>query len=175
MGERIEISQIDLTVDQTQVFHDERGFSLVEVLVALLVLAVGMLGLAALQNMGLRLGHQSYERTQATLLIYEMIDRMRANPAGVTNGDYSIPSLTNTAPTAATDCGSGACTPTQMAKYDMNQWISTITGASGAQNTPLTGGEGAIVKAAATSRYDISIRWQEQDVGMLQTVTVQLP
>ena len=58
------------------------GFSLIEVLVALFVLSIGLLGLAALQTTGLRFSHQSYERTQATLQAYDIIDRMRTNKSG---------------------------------------------------------------------------------------------
>ena len=59
----------------------ERGFSLIEVLIALLVLAIGLLGLAALQAQGLRFNHDAYVRTQATHIAYDIVDRMRANRA----------------------------------------------------------------------------------------------
>ncbi len=56
------------------------GFSLLEVLIALLVLSIGLLGLAGLQTLGLKFNMQSYQRTQAALLAYDIVDRMRANP-----------------------------------------------------------------------------------------------
>ncbi|MCG8325881.1 MAG: type IV pilus modification protein PilV [Thiotrichales bacterium] len=55
------------------------GFSLMEVLIALLVLSVGLLGLAALQAVSLKANHSAYQRTQATFLAYDIMDRMRAN------------------------------------------------------------------------------------------------
>lgn len=175
----------------------QRGFNLIEVLVTLIVLAVGLLGLATLQNLGLRLGHQSYERTQATLLIYDIIDRMRANPAGVTAGNYLI-ALTASPPSAGTDCGSVACTaPAAMAAYDLNQWLSTITGTATIPNPGITrptlvGGQAEITRVGAVlagggALYDISIRWLEQRQGvdtsgvelapdlMTQTMRVRLP
>jgi len=167
--------------------RQQRGFNLLEVLIALVVLSLGLLGLAALQNMGLRLGNESYQRSQATLLIYEMIDRMRANAVGVQTGAYALP-LTNTAPAVTQDCTLGGikCSAAQMAAYDMNQWISTITGTNNGTNvvqTPprptLSGGEASIVLKAALPNdqyvYDVSIQWQEQDVTQVQTVTAQLP
>jgi len=158
--------------------RQQAGFNLLEVLIALLVLAVGLLGLAALQNMGLRLGHQSYERTQAVLLVEEMIDRMRANPAGVTANNYTL-AQTSSPPSATTDCSSAFCTYSDMAEYDLNQWISTITGTPTAMNPGVTrpalvSGTGAIV-AVGGSLFDVTVTWQEQDSQQTQTVRVQLP
>ena len=56
-----------------------RGFSLLEVLIALVVLAVGLLGFALLQTMSLRFAQSANHRTQATNLAYDLLDQMRAN------------------------------------------------------------------------------------------------
>lgn len=160
----------------------QRGFNLIEVLIALVVLSLGLLGLAALQNMGLRLGNESYQRSQATLLIYEMIDRMRANAAGVQTGAYLL-AITNSAPALTQDCTLGgiACTPAQMANYDMNQWISTITGTNNGTNVvqsparPALPGAQASIVSMGGSLYDVSIQWQEQNITQTQVVRVQLP
>jgi len=160
----------------------QTGFSLLEVLIALLILAVGLLGLAALQNMGLRLNSQSYERTQATILIDDMVDRMRANSAGVVAGDYNslMPTLTNVPPTAAQNCEVTVCASTSaVASYDANRWITTIAG-TGAQRAALAGGMGRITPAGGVAGggllFDISVSWQEQNLPPnVQTVRVQLP
>ena len=60
----------------------QRGVSLLEVLITVLVLSVGLLGLAALQATGTKFNHGAYLRTQATALAYEMSDRMRTNIDG---------------------------------------------------------------------------------------------
>lgn len=144
-------------------------------MIALLVLAVGLLGLAALQNMGLRLNHQSYERTQATILIDDMIDRMRANPAAVVAGTYSL-AMTNTPPTATQDCEAGICTtPSAVAAYDMNRWITAIAGTATLRGA-VAGGQGGIAPGAGPSLFVISVSWQEQNLAAVtQQVTVQLP
>lgn len=175
----------------------QRGFNLVEVLITLIVLAVGLLGLATLQNLGLRLGHQSYERTQATILIYDIIDRMRANPQAVLGGNY-ITTLTDTPPTLGGNCGTAYCDPVAMATYDLNQWLSNITGTSTIANPGITrptlvGGQGEILRmgapavAGSGAVYDVKIQWLEQRKGkdaggvelapevMSQTVRVHLP
>lgn len=66
------------------------GFSLIEVLVAILVLAVGMLGIAALQATALRNSQSSFERSQAVVESYSIIDAMRANRDAAIIGGYDI-------------------------------------------------------------------------------------
>jgi type IV pilus assembly protein PilV len=71
--------------------HDFRaccgGFTLVEVLVAALVLAVGLLGLAGLQLASMKSNHSAYLRSQATVAAYDLLDRMRADPGAFTGDD----------------------------------------------------------------------------------------
>lgn len=57
------------------------GFSLIEALIALLILAIGLLGFALLQTMNLRFTQSAQQRTQATNLAYDLLDQMRANRA----------------------------------------------------------------------------------------------
>lgn len=78
------------------------GFSMIEVLVSLLVLALGLLGFALLQTMNLRYTQSADHRTHATNLAYDLLDQMRANRhvaheyAGVTGADMEPGSVTNT-------------------------------------------------------------------------------
>lgn len=150
----------------------QAGFTLLEVLVALLILSFGLLGLAALQTFGLRFTHQSYERTQATYLIEDIIERMRANPAGVQNGDYLIARTNNPAAAgASTNCLAANCTdPKAMAKHDLERWITTVT-------RVLALGEVEIARTTGATfpLYDIRVFWRENDMNMSQRVTVQLP
>jgi len=59
----------------------QRGFTLIEALITAIVMAVGLLGLAGLQIAGMKSNHSAYLRSQATIASYDLIDRMRANPA----------------------------------------------------------------------------------------------
>jgi type IV pilus assembly protein PilV len=67
-----------------------RGLTLVEILVALLVLSIGLLGFAALQTTSLRFNTSAYYRTQATALAYDLADRMRANRQAAIDGAYTV-------------------------------------------------------------------------------------
>ena len=66
----------------------QRGFTLMEVLIAVLVLAVGLLGLAALQLAGMKSNHGAYLRSQATIAVYDLLDRVRADPAAFAGGPF---------------------------------------------------------------------------------------
>lgn len=147
----------------------QRGFSLLEVLIALLILSLGLLGLAALQAFGLKFTYQSYQRTQATYLIGDIVERMRANPVATRNNDYLI-NMTGSVPAPSQDCLISACTATEMAQFDLQRWITTI-------NSVLAQGRGEVRTnpAAGAPLYDIRVSWVEHDLNMTQTITVQLP
>ena len=111
-----------------------RGLALMEALVAVVLLSACALAYAALQMRGLAAGHSAMWRSKATLLAYEMADRMRANRAAVASGQYN--SLT--APQGSGACGStSACTPAAMAQLDYAQWSATL-------GRELPGGSGVV-------------------------------
>lgn len=93
----------------------QQGFTLLEVMIALLILSIGLLGLAALQTTGLRSNQMASMRTLATQFTYDMMDRMRSNPAGVAAGEYEI---------ARTD--STATTPATTTEIDLAEWRNNV-------------------------------------------------
>lgn len=105
----------------------QQGFSMLEVLIAVLVFSLGMIGLAGLLIFAIKSNHVAYLRTQATFLAHNMADRMGANPVGVWgdagtsyyNGDYPVSASTSS-------CASG-CGPQQLADYDKAQWSTQLT------------------------------------------------
>lgn len=117
----------------------QQGFTMLEVLIAVVVLSIGLLGLASLQATSLRLNQQALMRSQEAHLVYDMIDRMRANMSAVNAGNYDLPTL----PTSSdTDCTSytgttTGCTVAAMAAQDYFEWNAAITAA-------LAGGEGIV-------------------------------
>lgn len=151
----------------------QRAFTLLEVMVALLVLSIGLLGLAGLQVFGLKFGHQSYERTQTTLLIYDLADRMRANPQGVMSGDYTNP-IPASAPTPSCETATlTPCSPAQLAADDLYRWSQDV-------KARLAGAGYSIVANPITSPlylpfYTITVNWNENGLPMSQSMNVQLP
>ncbi len=94
------------------------GFSLLEILIAIIILSIGMLGLAALQAASLKTNHGAYHKTQATYLAYDMVDRLRANKQAAMNGNYNILEA------AAKPAADGT-----LPNDDLNDWITSIEGA----------------------------------------------
>jgi type IV pilus assembly protein PilV len=127
--------------------HMQRGFTLVEALVALLVLSIGLLGVAGLQLSSLRANTSSAYRSQATFLAYDIADRMRANRQAALKGDYLI--------------GFGDAAPTStasVASRDLNAWRGRVTGGS-----VLPGGANAEIAWADAANGVIKIRIQWTD------------
>lgn len=98
-----------------------QGFTLLEVLVAVLVFSFGLLGIAGMMTISIRNNHNGYLRSQANFMAENMMDRMRANPVALWNGDYN-----GTASTGNVDCT--ACTFTELANYDTQSWARSLIG-----------------------------------------------
>lgn len=133
-----------------------RGFTLIEVLVTLLVLSIGLLGLAALQASSIKFNQSAYMRTQATILAYDILDRMRANRVAANAGSYATSSA-NSASDYTTSCnGTGAnCTAPQIASHDLREWKTTI-------ESTLPGSTAQISQTPASGTgviHNVTIRW----------------
>ena len=147
-----------------------QGFSLVEVLVALLVLSIGLLGLAALQTTSLQYNTGSYLRTQATFLAYDIIDRMRANSAAVADSDgngYDQP--VSSMVVSGVNCHATNCTSAELALYDVRSWYDRAVATL--PNTTVTP---PTIQIDAARQATITIRWMERDLPMRQDWIVQL-
>ncbi len=113
----------------------QTGLTLIEVLIAVVVLAIGLLGIAGLQSAALSNNLISYQYTQASSLAQAMIERMRANRDGVRNGAYAI-AADATPPAAAVNCASSACTSAQQAQWDIATIYSQVSSSVGTTNIP---------------------------------------
>ncbi|WP_166166395.1 type IV pilus modification protein PilV [Pseudomaricurvus alcaniphilus] len=103
----------------------QRGAGLIEVMIGLFVLAIGLLGMASLQNNAVRMNNTSYRYSQAVLLASDITERMRANRYVLS--DYA--SGFSDSVTASTDCAAANCSDAQIAKWDVVQWRAAVADA----------------------------------------------
>ena len=143
------------------------GFSLIEVLIALIIMSVGMLGIAGLYVHSMQAGRTSLFRHHAVTLAGDVADRIRANPrAGVAYEDAG--------PGAGTEefgCvgGGGDCSPEEMAAHDMALWDQQ------AQATLPNGDVLVIYTNAVPSMYTVTVTWQEAGYAEDPSYSISFP
>lgn len=155
------------------------GFTLIEVLVSMVILAVGILALISLQINAMRNTQGGYMRAQASLMAYDITDRMRANTPAVTAQNYDI-ALLAASPVVVTCLGIAAdCTSQQLAAFDVEQWRTILA-------NYLPTGTGAIgtVPGAGTTVVTVTVQWVDPltadpanaNLGVeTLTITTELP
>jgi len=158
-------------------FAAQRGFTMLEVMITLVVFAIGMLGMAGMQVIAKKNNFEAAQRTAATALAYDIIERMRANPTQLQEfaGDASTPpgalggaSRGTSAPTP--NCASTSCSAYQLSQYDLWEWEQALDGASEVSNGNSAGGLAlptaclsTTVASGATNRsglYAVAIAWR---------------
>lgn len=146
--------------------HD-RGFSLLEVLIALIVFSIGLLGVAAMMVSAVRGNHQAYHHSQAVYVATAMADGLRANLAAVNAGTYNTGWISSSTPNNCTDCSAA-----NLAARDLAAWTQMAS-----QRLP--GGEiqiacnavaGSTLPASAFNGVcTLGVRWSEVgDTGQSQ-------
>lgn len=136
-----------------------RGVSMIEVLVTMVIIAFGMLGMAGLQVRMQASEMESYQRSQALLLLNDMANRMATNRAAVLAGSYAIAS---TSPVGAgMTCEAPPGTPTTVQR-DVYEWCMALQGAGevkgGAKVGAMIGGRGCI-EAIGGGDYMLTVAW----------------
>lgn len=119
--------------------REQTGFSLVESLIAVLLVSIGLLGLASLQSLSLRNGNSAAQRVEATGLSYDLLDRMRANRAQALAGGYAV----------ALGARKAGAT---LADTDVNDWKTELAAA-------LPGGDGAVLMEGQV--VTITVVWED--------------
>lgn len=145
----------------------QRGTSLLEVLITIVILAFGLLGLAGLQGKIQLAEMESFQRAQATLLLSDMIERVSANRANAAN--YVSANAVGTGDTQPADCTTLAVG----ASRDICEWSNALKGASeqiGSTNTgAMQGGRGCVTQVQAPDPtplvclpgvYRVTVVWQ---------------
>lgn len=138
----------------------EKGFTLVEVLVAVVVLSIGLLGLAGLQATSLKNNNSSYQRSVASMLAYDMLDRIRANRDGLIAGNFN--SVDPGAFPSDPGCSASNCTESELAQYDIYEWGQQL-------GNLLPAGTGKIEGNGANTIFTITVMWDDERTGATGT------
>ncbi len=120
--------------------NTQTGVSMVEVLVAIMILSVGLLGLAGLQSAGLTHNQSANSRSTASMLAYGLLDSMRANRVVAEVGAYDIA------------LGSSLSAGTSMTSQDINSWLNELA-------RSLPAGTGSVTTVGG--RVMITIQWDD--------------
>lgn len=135
----------------------QAGLTLIEILIALVVLSVGLLGLANLQAVSLQANHNAYLRSQAVFLAYDAVDRMRANRGPALAEEYDI-ALGDSAPAS----------PATVHERDLKEWRDFLA-------TTLPSGTGSIDVADGIAT--VVVQWDDsrgQEAPVTLTIETEL-
>jgi type IV pilus assembly protein PilV len=147
----------------------QRGFTLIEVLVAMLVLSIGVLGVAGMQVTALKNLQSSSSFGVAAMLSNDMADRMWVNQAQALANSYNHVKVFKT----GANCVDAACSATQMAQFDVAEWQQNIQGyttADGVVVPPmLPSALGSITRDGVTRSFEIGIYWDDDHSGSTDT------
>jgi len=137
----------------------QAGFSMIEVLISLVLIAVAMFGHAGLQLNAMKFAKGGATRMQAVFLSNELAERMEANKAGSLAGNYVVASVTSTPSTAGADCMAGPCDAATLASYDLSEWTNRVATALPSSSWQIT------VAPGNPSTYTILVNWENRRVN----------
>ncbi len=145
----------------------QAGASMVEIVVTIIIIAIGLLGVASLQANTMRYLKVANQRTEATQAAYDLSERMRANGQGVrdpASGATSYTYLTDYATTVASlpampTCAASRCTAAEVAAIDINEWQRGLA-------NRLVDGAGYVVPVLPTG-YDVIVMWKEPNLSII--------
>jgi type IV pilus assembly protein PilV len=142
----------------TSTFRLQRGVGLIEVLVAVLILALGMLGMAGLQSKSLRASQSSYARSQAVMLSYYMMDAMRADRKNAIALAYNIDTL----------CKSDSLTTNTLPNNNRKHWIDNMRKSLGDSETTC-----GTIGCDASGLCTVKVIWNDERAGGLGEQTFE--
>lgn len=152
-----------VTATGSRQYHN-RGVGLIEVLISLLVIGIGILGMAGVHSSSLQYNQSSYLQSQATFLATDMLDRIQANGSlaksssnyqvGLNDSEYSQ-CIQSGYPNT---CETGSCTPEEMAAYDILQWKFQLA-------CQVPGSQGSITYQDSGDARTYTIRLSFPDMG----------
>ena len=155
-----------MKLGNTGQFNSQRGFSLFELLIALLVLSIGLIGLATLQAQGIRSNYSASSRSEATFLAIDIADRMRSNMRNTLTLDENLTALANNYtidtnaddrydPTSTTDVAT-QCANVNLSITNACEWEAAI-------ENLLPVGRGLVTRTGGV--FLITLMWDDERTG----------
>ena len=148
----------------------QAGVGLIEVLLAVVILSIGFLAAAQMQIEGMQANQAALFSSQANFMLRDMTDRMRANPQGVSNGDYDTMDTTNTVTLPTCITSQSPCSPADIAAADLYNWRSKFYAPPGSTNFVASlpssaniAARGDISYDLANNTYTLTMYWSESD------------
>ena len=139
------------------------GFSLLEILISLVIMSVGMVGLAGLKLVAIKGTNEAHFRHEASLLMADLADRMRANEEAVDNGAYELSTAVDLSTAPSPDCSSTACTADELAEYDQYQIAKKMSVAMPGSLLRITcPNNDCSTVADVKAEHTIAINWKER-------------
>lgn len=129
----------------------QRGFTLLEVLIAVVILSIGLLGMATLMMTSVQASQGAYLRGQASLLAYDFSERTRLNHALASSADDYLLDA-NDSPGERPECGDDGCTDIEQAQLDLHQWQTMLA-------SSIPGARANITRS--NNQYSVEIIWVE--------------
>lgn len=150
----------------------QRGFTLVEILVSVLILAFGLLGIGAMLGLTLKSNSSSFLKQLAVQSAYNITERLRANRDMALAGHYNLNNLvTSGTPllpaTPTPDCSATPCTPTELASYDRWDWLVHEVAA----RLPAGCASVTAVAEASNLRVTVTLQWDDRPAQSLLGVS----
>ena len=155
--------------------HRQSGISMLEVLVSIIIVAVGLLGMAGLSARSTTAEYESYQRVQALILVADMVDKINANRKAA--GCYALTDANSGSPALGTGsnwapaCNAyGTILEQSRAVADLNEWNGKLLGAAELQSGDavgaMTAARGCVSFDPLANSYQVSVAWQ----GMVATI-----
>lgn len=143
----------------------QAGATLIEVLIALLILMFGLLGLVGVMVQSQRAQLESFQRQQALLIAQDMVARMKVNKRVASC--YVLATylgVDHTSPPVSTTCGTGTTAQKTRFEHDMSDWLALLQGAGESNGSSNVGGvpdaRGCVTQDVTTGIYQVSVAWQ---------------
>ena len=151
----------------------EEGFTLIEVLIAMLVLLIGLLGIAQMHFSSFQDNRNALYRNQATVIAEDLLDRVRGNPIALVSGGYNNVSFAaaGAAPSTVNCAVAAGCSAADIAVKDRHEWARNFVPAMSDYQASLPDGAGGAGIDATDSfgacdgnlKYDVTVSWLQPD------------